>query len=400
VPFDRVGLHAYQHGPEWLETMGSRGLAMAAYAAGLGKAVTLGEFNWKGLTRLSPEDRRRAMATVYAAMLEPRSIPEFFQFHFQETLSVNPAIARVGIRHYETIALDRRPKPEALELMRLIRQYARADAPVRELSVSVADAVLTRGSARVPVAITNMTSRRLTIDVVAQAFDGLATQLASPARIVLGPGERVQDTVALALPGGALPGTYHHFVEASYEGKAAWGWGVAANPGAPSFEPQPVLGDRVDYPQGPDAVARFDWTGRPLGVAFGKDAPVLELEMAYLVANTLQAATGRPVWLSSTADLPDSLERRGALLLVGTRSSNPLVGPVPESAPGHGVIFVPGPDRLLLTGADARAAQAAATDLVLRYWRHAKDAAIRVTGMERGAAFGDTAGITPPPADP
>ena len=32
------------------------------------------------------------------------------------------------------------------------------------------------------------------------------------------------------------------------------GWGVASNPGAPTFEPAPVLADRVHYPQGADVV--------------------------------------------------------------------------------------------------------------------------------------------------
>lgn len=401
VPFDRVGLHAYKHGPEWKEALASHALAAADYARSMGKFVTLGEFNWKGLTRLSPEDRRKEFAAVYDAMLRPRAIPEVFQFQFQETISVNPSIARSGVRHYETIALDRRPKPEARELMRMIREYARPDAPVRAVPVTIGDARLVHGRATVPFTVANHTSRALSLHLSTLAFGGIESRLTSAADIAVEPGATAHGKIALQLDSAARPGTYHHFLRVAYGNTAALGWGVASNPGAPVFKADAVLKGRVVYPQGLDVVTRFDWVTRPLAVVFGAKAPVLEMEMAYLVANTLQSATGRSVWLSSSADLPDSLKTGGSVIVVGTNASNPLVAtPAQYSAGDRGVVRLrDGAGRtqlLLLTGHSTKAVEAAAVDFVLRYWLNAKDSGVRITGMEQGAALGDTARITNP----
>ena len=405
VPFDRVGLHAYKHGPEWKDAFASHALGTGGYASDIGKPATLGEFNWKSLTRLSPEARRAEYAEIFETMLRPRAIPEFFQFHLQETIGVNPSIGRSGIRHYEVLSLDRRPKPEALELMRLVRQYTRGDAPVRDVPVEIGEVRFADGAAHAAFAIANRSGRALSVRLDARAFDGIEARVDGPARVELAPGEVHEGRVSLRLAPGSGAGTYHHFLRAAYDGGTAWGWGVAANEGAPTFDARPVLDGRVRYPQGADVVRRVDWS-RPLAVAFGADAPVLEMEMAYLVGNTLQAATGRPVRISSAADLPDSLLRGGTVVLVGTRASNALVAAersvarpaANEGGDARGVIELVdrGTDgqRLLLTGENEKAVQAAATDVVLRYWKHAKDAAIRISGMEAGAALGHPAGIT------
>nr|MDQ3389358.1 hypothetical protein [Gemmatimonadota bacterium] len=65
VPFDRVGLHAYKHGPEWMEAFSSHALGTGGYASDIGKQATLGEFNWKEFTRLSPEARRKEFVATY-----------------------------------------------------------------------------------------------------------------------------------------------------------------------------------------------------------------------------------------------------------------------------------------------------------------------------------------------
>jgi hypothetical protein len=67
-----------------------------------------------------------------------------------------------------------------------------------------------------------------------------------------------------------LPGTYHHCVRATCDGGTQSGWGIASNPGAPTFA-APVLGARVRYPQCADVVAPLDWH-RPLAVTFSDDA--------------------------------------------------------------------------------------------------------------------------------
>ncbi len=156
------------------------------------------------------------------------------------------------------------------------------------------------------------------------------------------------------------------------------------------------------YPEGRDVVSRVDWA-RPLAVAFGAEASVLELESAFQLANTLQAATGKQVRISSVDDLPDSVNRRGVVLLVGTPTSNALVARnQPQTGkPGIGSIALrtSGAQYLLLTGADAKGVQAAVVELLLRYWPNARVAALRTMGMEKGAALGNRVGgpaVDPP----
>ena len=397
VPFDRVGLHAYKHGPQWKEAFASHALGSASYAASIGKEVTLGEFNWKELTRLSPEARRDEVAKIYRQLLSARSIPELFEFHFQETMSVNPSIGRTGVRHYEPFSLDRRVKLEGQVLLDAIRQFSRSDAPIREVGLRAPESRFRAGRATAAMHISNRTTRSLDLHLEALSFDGTSVTLASPTRISLAPGEGTDAQVVATLPNGARRGTYHYFVRAAYDGHAALGAGVAANVGAPVFAAAPVLGDRVRYPQGAAIVNSIDWT-RPIAVTFGRGAPVLEMEMAYMLANTLQSATGTRVYLSSAEDLPDSLARGATtLVLVGTPATNPAIT-TPAQTGTAGVVLlssVPGGGkRLIITGADKAAVEAAATDVVLRFWPNAKDSSLRIGGMEPGAALGHKAGLT------
>jgi hypothetical protein len=396
VPIDRVGLHAYKHGPEWPEAFSSHVLGTAGYAADHGKEVTLGEFNWKELTRLSPEARRSMVETIYHQVLRPRAIPELVEFHLQETLSVNPSIQRQGIRHYEPLNLDRTPKPEGLELMQIIRANSAADAPVRELPVEISEVKLVNGRAAAPFQVTNHTGHAVSVRLAPESFGGLKPRLTGASTLRLAAGETARGTISLRLPAGAKPGAYHHFLKVDYGEKTAWGWGVASNPGAPRFD-APVIPEHVVYPQGAEVVKRIDWT-KPLAVAFGKDASVLELEMAYEVGQTLQAAIGRPVRISSTADLPAATAEAGTLILVGTPETNPMIETAPAGGvAGKGTVFLRtapnGAQHLLLTGADKAAVEAAASDFVLRYWPHAKDSAIGRVGKVKGAALGNRAGV-------
>ena len=409
VPFDRVGLHAYKHGPQWKEALGSHTLGTGGYATSIGREATLGEFNWKNLTELSPEARRAEVDTTYRAALAPRAIPEVFEFHFQETLDVNPSIGRSGVRHYEPLYLDRRLKPEGAVLAGLIRQYASPEAPIAQLEISAGETRFADGRATGTMRLTNHTARALALTLEPQSFDGTRVALAGDlatngGRLTLDARSSRDVAVTLTLPAGAAPGTYHFFLRASFDAGTVWGWGIAANEGAPSFNAS-LLGDAVRYEAGADVVKGIDWS-RPLGVAFGGKTPILEMEMAYVLANTLQAATGRPVRLSSAADMPDSLLKSGTIFVVGTAATNPLVartlGPARAAAisagkGGQGVVIAGTGAQsrwLLLTGADKGAVEAAAADFVLRYWPDAKDAALRITGMERGAALGNKAGVT------
>ena len=399
VPFDRVGLHAYKHGPQWKESFASHVLGAAGYAASLGKLVTLGEFNWKELTLLSPHARRPEYAAIFETVLAPRAIPEVIQFQLQESLSFNPAIAGTLTRHYEPLALDRRPKPEAAELKRLIREYGPADAPVRTLPIVVDEAAINAGTATASFTITNRTPRPVRLTLRALAFDGIGSRLLTPPVLTLGAGENHEGRLALTLASPFRVGTYHHFLRADHDGGSALGWGVASNPGAPTFTADPVLGDRVLYPQGAFVLSRLAWD-RPLAVVFGEKPSVLEVETAYTVYNTLQSATGRPVWLSAVADLPDSIRRAGTVIAIGTPATSSIIAGAdvvaPDARPKRGIVAVSKESEsevLLLAGPDREGAQAAAIDFVLRYWKNAKDATTPLSGIEPGAALGSRAGV-------
>lgn len=402
VPFDRVGLHAYKHGPEWPETFSSHMLGAGGYATRIGRAVTLGEFNWKSLTTLSPEARRASFAEIYADVLAPRAIPEVFEFQFHEDIAFNPSVAGTLTRHYEPVWLDRRPKPEAFVAMALMRKYERSDAPTRLLPVTVSPATFANGAATATYTVENATGHAVVVRLKPLAFDGTTTRLAGPPELRLAAGASASGRLTLALPAGALPGTYHHFIEASLaDGTTSLGWGVAYNEGAPRFADTTILGERVRYAGGPAIVNTIAWD-RPLAVVFGAKSPALEVESAYQLANTLQSATGRAVWISSEHDLPDSLARGGTVLLVGTPATNALVAaehPATDGA-GHGTIAVnETAHRVVLAGIDARGVEAAVAELELRYWPNAKDATARVVGLEPGAALGHRAGgnVVDPP---
>ncbi len=420
VPFDRIGVHAYKHGPQWKEAYSSHMLGTADYASDLGLQSTMGEFNWKELTRHSPEERLPEFTAVYEAVLGPRAIPDVVQFQLQESLSFNPAISGTYTRHYETLSLDRRPKPEAFELMRLVRKYGPPDAPGTVLPVTVPEVRMNAAGTTARFTVQNRTGRAVTVALKALAFDGIRSTLKTPASVTLQPGQRHDGEVELSLTGTAV-GTYHHFIRADFDGEVTVGWGVAANPGAPTFEKAPVLTGHVRYPQGAAVVERIDWN-RPIAIAYGDSASVIEVETAYTLTTTLQSATGRPVRLSNVSDLPDSLRRNATLVLLGTASSNALLAqskiasvprPAARTTTGRGPEHTPADARrdpgivlvhdaegsgqwIVLTGASKEAVQAASIDFVLRYWKNAKDATTRISGMEPGNALGHRATVTVP----
>jgi len=408
VPYDRLGYHSYKHGPGAEETLSSLAVGMAGVAADRGKTPILAEFNWKFLTRMSPEARAKEYALIFGSILKPRQVAELLQFHWQETMSVNPRLTRVGIRHYETIYLDRRPKPEAIELMKLIRRYSASNAPLRELPIKVTNTVFKNGQAKAQFTITNSTAKPVTVTLSAESFGDAVSRIGSANTVTLKPGKRALGTIAVALKPNALPGVYHFFVRAAYSGKLSYGWGYASNFGVPALDSEPVLPDAVEYLTGIQLLDRIDWN-RPVCVAFGPECSIVEMEMAYVIANTLQSATGRLIRLCSTTDIPAETTKNGSLILVGTPISNPLIGaqsPMLLITEGKGSVeFLahkdssPAKSCLIITGATPELVEAAATDFVLRYWKNAKDSVSRLTGLEKGAALGNKAapGLVNPP---
>lgn len=121
-------------------------------------------------------------------------------------------------------------------------------------------------------------------------------------------------------------------------------------------------------------------------MVYGQNAPVLEMESAYVIASTLESASGRPVDIYQLDDLEDAA-RPGTLILVGTAKSHALVARVADrlhsagrfvqhlDAPGGSGAWV------VVSGADSRSVEESALDYVLRYWRSAKDSAARRIGL-------------------
>src|SRR5581483_4646165 len=85
------------------------------------------------------EARAKIYPAIFENALEPRCVPEIYQFQFQESLAMAPKTLR-GIRHYELLNLSRQPRLEAFEFMKLIDQYGDPSSPQHILQTSFVDA--------------------------------------------------------------------------------------------------------------------------------------------------------------------------------------------------------------------------------------------------------------------
>ncbi|MCA1592577.1 MAG: hypothetical protein LC754_08005 [Acidobacteria bacterium] len=392
VKFDRIGQHAYMDSLHAIPSARGFALAAANYGRKAGKPPIITEWNWRGLTRLTPEARAKVYAPIFENVLKTRSVPEIYQFQFNESLAMDPLTLK-GIRHYEPLWFSRRPKPEALELMRLTREYSLPSNPVTFLDVSRGVTELdAQGRGTVSFHITNRSNRTLNMRPSLEApanIKALLNDALNPIR--LAPKASVDVRVLLsakATEGGAdakpLPGFYHIFLRLEGDdGLLRYGWAEARLAGAPQLDrsPKAVPDSNVRYIA--DALS-FDFN-RPLAVVYGEGAPIQDLETAYALVNTLESATGRPVSLYQFSDLPAEVRRNGALILVGTLKTNSLVAAAMkdssmETAPRfvtraalngeHG-------DWLVIGGATPEDAERAAMDLIIRYWKFAKDSAAR-----------------------
>ncbi|MBA4185856.1 MAG: hypothetical protein H0X49_17900, partial [Acidobacteria bacterium] len=108
VPFDRIGQHAYTDGLDSLPNTRGFALSAASYGRRVGKPPIITEWNWRFLTRMTPEDRAKVYAPIFENVLKTRSMPVMYQFQFNESLAMNPKALK-GIRHYEQLWLSRRP---------------------------------------------------------------------------------------------------------------------------------------------------------------------------------------------------------------------------------------------------------------------------------------------------
>lgn len=389
VPFDMVGQHAYADGLDSLANMRGFSLAAASYARRIGKPPIITEWNWRFLTRMTPEDRAKVYAPVFENVLKTRSMPTMYQFQFNENLAMNPRVLK-GIRHYEQIWLSRRPKPEAFVMADLIKKYSAPTHPNRSVNVEHVIVNLDeRGQGTAQFRVTNISKQTLKLQPTLEVSADLKAEFTKARALNLKPGATTVVGVNLqALPTdnspAPLPGFYHAFLRLEGTGGIVrYGWAEARLAGSFPFDST----TKTDVVYGEGAAA-FN-LNRPLAVVYGDDSPIQDVETAYALVNAVESATGRPVGIYTLKDLPKN--ERSALLLVGTAKTNKLIAQVNNEIPANlrsAKQFVArvagessGEDWLVFSGADPVESERAAMDWLLRFWTKAKDSAARRVGL-------------------
>ncbi|MBA4182732.1 MAG: hypothetical protein H0X49_01790, partial [Acidobacteria bacterium] len=390
VPFDKIGQHAYADGLDSQANMRGFSLAAASYGRRVGKPPIITEWNWRFLTRLTPEERAKVYAPIFENVLKTRSMPTIYQFQFNESLAMNPKALK-GIRHYEQIWLSRRPKPEAFVLSGLINKYGAPTHPNKLLNVEYSVVELDRnGNGTAQFRITNTSGKNLTLKGTIETPANLKAMMQSAKNtdLRLKPNASTVVKVALqALPTDnspqPLPGFYHVFLRLEGDDNLLrYGWAEARLAGAPQMDSNEksnvIYGEKV-----------FDFNlNRPLTVVYGDDAPIQDVETASVLVNTLESATGRPVKIYTLKDLPEN--ERDTLILVGTAKTNQLINLVNSKIPAdvrNAKQFAArageksGEDWLIFGGADPLEAERAAMDWTIRFWKYAKDSAARRVGL-------------------
>ena len=390
VKSDLIGQHAYSDGLDSQPNMRGFALAAASYGRRVGKPPIITEWNWRFLTRLTPEERAKVYAPIFENVLKTRSMPTMYQFQFNESLAMNPKALK-GIRHYEQIWLSRRPKPEAFVLSGLINKYGAPTHPNKlvnaEYSVIELDA---RGTGTAQFRITNTSGKTLNLKATIETPANLKAtmQNAKDANLRLKPNASTVVKVALqALPTNnspqPLPGFYHVFLRLEGgDNLLRYGWAEARLAGAPQMD----SGEKSNVVYGEKV---FDFNlNRPLAVIYGDDAPIQDVETASVLVNTIESATGRPVKIYTLKDLPQN--ESGALVLVGTAKTNQLIALVNSKIPANvrnAKQFAAragekiGEDWLIFGGSDPLEAERTAMEWTIRFWKYAKDSAARRVGL-------------------
>ncbi len=332
VKCDVVSAHCYIDALDAIPSGRGFALAVGQYARRAGKPAIYTEWNWRGLTRMTPEARAAVYPPIMENLLATRSISELYQFQFQQTMCVNPH-TRKGIRQYEPLWLSRRPKPEAFELMKLMDRYAAPETPNRQIGIGHEVVELKDGRGAGVFRLKNNTARSMRLLAGMEASPGIAAR-AAVVSIELAPHGTAQVPFTLAAAPDAKPGFYHVFLRLEREdGLLRYGWAEARLAGQPEG-------------------ARWN-LDRPVAVVYGQDCPIIELETAHMLAQTVESASGRPVGIYSEQDLPR--DARVAVITVGAAR--------------------PRPGALAIKNFDE------GVDFTLAFWMHAKDSAARRIGL-------------------
>jgi len=373
VPFDRLGLHCYMDSLDAIPSSRDYALAFSDYGSEIGKPPVITEWNWRFLTRMTPEDRAKVYPPIFENVFAARSCPVFYQFQFNESLAMASHTLR-GIRHYDLLNLSRRPRPEALEFVQLIRKYGDPSAPAQ---VVQSDYQFIEAGETANIKVTNYSAQKLRI--IATGESSWGTRIPVTPGLDLDAGASGTISMMPKLPADALPGFYEAFVRLDY-GKdlCSYAWVEIRKPGAPQFDKGKGFNPEVTYA---DGALDYD-LNRDIAVVYpdGREKDSRwDMESAWLIAQTLESASGRPVKIFQRKDLPPDLAKTGNLIMVDmpgwNGSTQPTAGAKSwvhrEPANGeHG-------DRLIVAGNDEQSLSVAASDFVLRYWKYAKDSGMR-----------------------
>jgi hypothetical protein len=380
VPFDRVGCHAYQDSLDAISSGRDYALAVANYASEVGKPPVITEWNWRFLTRMTPEARAQVYPPIFENVLKTRCMPVFYQFQFQESLAMASRTLR-GIRHYELLNLSRRPRPEAFELMRLIRRYGNPAAPFNVLQMGgpepvVADLSKPVTTIEIPLTLKHRGPMNITASV--ESFGGVEATIRRSGKMSFSPGTAAFAVEIKLTDGDTAPsGFYYVFARMETEdGQSSYGWIEGRRTGALKIDKRDLPGAFPSVVYGKDALD-FDFN-RDISIVYGSEASGWEVESAWLLYQTLEAATGRPVRIFQMNDLPAEAKKRdAALIVVGTLRTNPMVTLPAKADAKSWVTRSDDGNRLIVAGDTDANLNLAAIDLVLRYWKHAKDSGCR-----------------------
>jgi hypothetical protein len=380
VKFDRVGQHAYMDSPDAIPTARDNALAVANWAAKHDKEPLITEWNWRFMTRMSFEDRAKIYPPIFENVLAARCMPIFYQFQYQDSLAMNPNGLK-GIRRYELLLLSRRPKPEALRMMKLIERYASPDSGVRKIDIGRKIAQLPSKSKDLTFEVVNRSGSPMPVVMDVESSSDIKATISGKRETVLPPGKKVEVpvTALLADPEKALPGFYHVFLRVqAADDTLRYGWAEIRRPGNVTMDK--IENDKVAYAKG---ALDFDFN-RPLTVVYPDSATIPELEATWTVFITLESATGRPVEIYTASDL----EKKGGegnrtiVLVTREKDAKPSVRVENDGR------------KLVVAGGSDADVMAACMDLTLRYWKNAKDSGARKVGLVPAASPAEAGGKT------
>lgn len=388
VDNDVIGHHCYIDRRQIPHVFADYALAMGGYATHHNKIPVTSEIGWRFITRDTLAQQAEHFREIFHAYLSQQAVPLVGQFQFQETFCV-PPVSRGAVRHYELLHVDRSPKPQARVYRDFIREYSGPQAPINQLRVTIEDKEISPADqVIIPVLFENLTNESLVLQTSLVLPSGLQATGETENQFTLGPHDSYKLERQLAATNDLKPGRYHLFEKVQLANRILCGWGILSNIQSPPLDLEKPLPANVIYELGLEALKSYGLENVKM-VVFGKKAPALEIDWALYVYESLRCATGADIARFGDSD-PETADllKTGNVILVGNERSNLVVATLVKklgielggTPAGTGVVkiianpYAEGSWILMITGANDKGIEKAASDLLYRYWRYAKDA--------------------------